>query len=182
MCADELHLPFGQKMDVWHRYQDENKKGNEKCPKVSRTQFFKIWSQRCRFLKVRAFHRFALCSTCVEIGEELYRAKGANKQAWQEAKQHHFNDVSVFPFFSRFFFELIFFCCWNPIGKVKVERCSYHYRHQRCEDFRDAVHLVVDGQENSANSLLHFAVLDKFSSQGWQIKAGFCTSRYLTLM
>ena len=105
-CAGELHLPFGQNMDVWRGYVDENKKGNPKCPKVGKTQFFKIWSQRCRFLKVRAFHRFALCSTCVEIGEELHRAKTeATKKAWSEAKQYHFNDVSfVAPLL------LLFFC------------------------------------------------------------------------
>jgi hypothetical protein len=48
----ELHLPFGQKMDVWNQYLDENSKGNPRCPKVSRTQFFRIWSTRCKMIKV----------------------------------------------------------------------------------------------------------------------------------
>ena len=54
--------------------------------------------------------------------------------------------------------------------QVSVERGAYHYRTHRCEAFGDGLSLVVDGQEFSGNSLPHFAVKDKFSSQGWKIK------------
>jgi hypothetical protein len=56
------------------------------------------------------------------------------------------------------------------VVKVTVERGAYHYRHHRCEAFGDGISLVVDGQEFSGNSLPHFAVKDKFTSQGWKIK------------
>jgi hypothetical protein len=54
----ELHLPFGHRKDVFERYREETASGNERCPAVARTLFYKVWSQRLPHLKVRAFHRF----------------------------------------------------------------------------------------------------------------------------
>jgi hypothetical protein len=175
-CSGELHLPFGHKRDVWLRYMDENAKGNPNYPMISKVQFYRVWSERCRFIKVRAFHRFAICSTCTEISEEFYPAKTfAGKKLWAEARQLHFNDVRRLLSFVAFADPCKLCINISIFGtgefKVKVERGAYHYRHQRCEDFGDGVSLVDDGQENSSNALPHFALHDKFTTQGWKIKA-----------
>ena len=57
----ELHLPFGHRKDVYERYFERSKAGDRRCPMVSKWLFYKIWTERCSFLKVRAFHRW--CSS-----------------------------------------------------------------------------------------------------------------------
>jgi hypothetical protein len=47
-------------------------------------------------LQIRAFHRFAVCSECVTINNEIARAKGpANLKVWKAAKEQHVNDVRL---------------------------------------------------------------------------------------
>jgi hypothetical protein len=53
----ELHLPFGRQKDVYERYMDQHRAGDDRCPCVSKMTFYRVWSERCRFIKVRAFHR-----------------------------------------------------------------------------------------------------------------------------
>ena len=51
-----------------------------------------------------------------------------------------------------------------------MERAGYHNRILRSVDFGDSLSLVVDAQENSSNSLPHFAQVDKSTEIGWKIQ------------
>jgi hypothetical protein len=47
-------------------------------------------------MKVRAYHRFAICSLCVDLNDEIAKAKtDAEILKWQNAKQQHLNDVML---------------------------------------------------------------------------------------
>lgn len=44
--------------------------------------------------QVRAYHRFAICSLCMDLNDEIAKAKtDAEVLKWQNAKQQHLNDV-----------------------------------------------------------------------------------------
>jgi hypothetical protein len=63
---------------------------------LCRSHFYKMWATKMPQVKVRAYHRFAICSTCVDINDEISKATSdAQKLQWQRAKQQHLNDVST---------------------------------------------------------------------------------------
>jgi hypothetical protein len=59
LIKGELHLPYGQKKDVFERYREKAATNEPNFPKVGETLFYRVWRERLPHLKVRAFHRFA---------------------------------------------------------------------------------------------------------------------------
>lgn len=142
--SKEVHLPFGQKTDVFHLYTSEVEAGCRGLPQVSFSFFNKIWSQRVRHLKVRAFHRFAICNKCMEIQEELRKAKtDGDRRQWKEAKKRH-------------------------VEYVRMERAMYHFRQFLCEEYGDAMSTVVDGADQQKYGLAYFAQEDKGVQMGYK--------------
>lgn len=69
----EVHLPFGQKMDVYNLYMQEVFAGCEGLVEVSFSFFRRIWSDRLAHLKVRAFHRYiTFCKVVVHYLFEFF--------------------------------------------------------------------------------------------------------------
>jgi hypothetical protein len=76
----------------------------------------------------------------------------------------------IFVFCTSIFFKVAMITGSLYHFQVRICRAAYHFRCQRCEDFKDGLSLVVDGQEFSSFGLPHFNVFDKLSSQGWKLK------------
>ena len=58
----EVHLPIGMKSDVHNMYMEEVRCGSGDLPAVNSNYFNFVWRVRVPHLKVRVFHRLALCT------------------------------------------------------------------------------------------------------------------------
>jgi hypothetical protein len=117
--ANHIHLPYGRKRQVWNFFMEDVARRDDLLP-MPENKFCEAWHLRCPHIKVRVFHRlerqlyfmifwgkyveeklllycrFALCTQCKTIEEELQRASTEqDRKMWLMAKQTHQNYVSV---------------------------------------------------------------------------------------
>ncbi len=71
--AEELHLPFFQKQEVYSLFVNEYKKlYNDTGP--SSHYFLSVWKKNCSHIKVRKASRFTICEVCEEIRAAMENA------------------------------------------------------------------------------------------------------------
>jgi hypothetical protein len=117
-------------------------------------------------VEVRAFHRFAVCSECVVLNNEIARAKGpANLKVWKAAKEKHVNDVRSMLYCHRGLFCLKVLLCGLCV-QVIMERSAYHFRIQKSITFKDSLSMVIDGSDMSRYGLPYFCQSDKSTTEG----------------
>ncbi len=93
--ADELHLPFFQKGEVYNHFLDEYKKLYNDKPPTSH-YFMMVWKSELRHIKVRKCTRFTICDICEELRSAMREAiiKGQNMDKLVARKASHIKMVN----------------------------------------------------------------------------------------
>ena len=138
--ANELHLPFFQKSEVYHMFVDEHKKLYDGDPPSSH-YFFLVWKTNCSHIKFRKVSRFSICDTCEELRvarkEALLKGDRRAMMLLNTRKAEH-------------------------IKMVSDERMEYQKKKDRARlNPSEYCSLIIDGADQKAFGLPHFITATK---------------------
>ena len=136
--ANEQHLPFFQKRDVYELFVNEYKRLYTD-PVPTSHYFLLIWKQNCSYIKVRKVSRFTICDTCEEIRAAMREAllKGRDMDQLVSRRAAHLKIICD-------------------------ERMEYQKKRDRARlNPSEFCSIIVDGADQSAYGLPHFITKTK---------------------
>ena len=149
---DEIHLTYRTVTQVYDVLKEDWAKWTiaSNATVISFGYFLRVWGSSCPNIKVRAVHRFALCDTCENLkgsiegcGVDVVAA-----QPFRDAQRNHYDFI-------------------------KKERGAYRQNQAKAAQFpSDFCSIIIDGANQEAFSLPHFAMKTKAEVTGYSMKMG----------
>lgn len=131
----ERHLPYFQKSAVYDLFVKEFRQLHKGSVPTS-SYFYSAWTENCPSIKVRKVHRFAKCTECETLRDELGKA-GTNQKMAKGLLARRAVHTEM----------------------VRAERREYQQKSERaCLYPKQFTSLIIDGADQSAFGLPHFPV------------------------
>lgn len=148
--ANEIHLPFFRKRDVYVYFKEEFNilySTPTKCP--GKSYFYRVWKRSCNTIKVRKLGRFAKCTLCEQLRKSIFgaTAKRDHKllQLLRQKKREHLDHIA------------------RERREYKKKRDKAKLQPERF------LSIIIDGADQSAFGIPHFIVKTK-DDRGHTIK------------
>lgn len=134
--SNEIVIPFSEKQDLYPLFLSDNPE-----VLVSKSFFLAVWRERCSFIKIRTYLKFAKCDKCVDLREKKAstRDMGQLTQIQNELMAH--------------------------LEMVKAERSGYKLRQEEAKKHpNQMISMIIDGTTQDNYCLPHFKESTKSSS------------------